>query len=68
MEKLVGHIRTEAGDPKLLLCTPSPFDQTVVLRKQNNQPGCNDGLAGARRSFVAWPQTIAPRSSISTSP
>ena len=44
MEKLVGRIRAEAGEPKLLFCTPSPFDQTVVLAKDNNQPGCNDGL------------------------
>ena len=44
MEKVVGRIRAEAGDPRLLCCTPSPFDQTVVLQKENNQPGCNDGL------------------------
>jgi lysophospholipase L1-like esterase len=44
MEKLVGRIRAEAGEPKLFFITPSPFDQTVVLEKENNQPGCNDGL------------------------
>lgn len=44
MEKVVARIRAEAGDPKLLFLTPSPFDQTVVLEKENNQPGCNDGL------------------------
>jgi lysophospholipase L1-like esterase len=44
MEKVVARIRAEAADPRLLLCTPSPFDQTVVLKKENNQPGCNDGL------------------------
>lgn len=44
MEKVVVRIRAEAGEPKLLLVTPSPFDQTVVLKKENNQPGCNDGL------------------------
>lgn len=44
MEKLVGRIRVEAKEPKLYLITPSPFDQTVVLDKENNQPGCNDGL------------------------
>jgi lysophospholipase L1-like esterase len=44
MEKVVGRIRAEAGEPKLLFITPSPFDQTVVLDKDNNQPGCNDGL------------------------
>jgi lysophospholipase L1-like esterase len=44
MAKVVGRIRTEAGEPRLFFLTPSPFDQTVVLEKQNNQPGCNDGL------------------------
>ena len=44
METLVGRIRAEAGEPKLFFITPSPFDQTVVLEKDNNQPGCNDGL------------------------
>lgn len=44
MAKVVARIRAEAGEPKLLFLTPSPFDQTVVLEKQNNQPGCNDGL------------------------
>lgn len=44
MEKVVARIRAEAGEPKLVFITPSPFDQTVVLEKDNNQPGCNDGL------------------------
>ncbi len=44
MEKVVGRIRAEAGEPKLFFLTPSPFDQTVVLEKNNNQPGCNEGL------------------------
>ena len=44
MEKVVGRIRAQAGEPNLLFITPSPFDQAVVLEKQNNQPGCNDGL------------------------
>ena len=44
MVKLVSRIRTEAKEPKLYFITPSPFDQTVVLDKENNQPGCNDGL------------------------
>lgn len=44
METVVGRIRAEAANPKLLFITPSPFDQTVVLDKDNNQPGCNDGL------------------------
>lgn len=44
MEKVVARIRAEAHEPKLYFFTPSPFDQTVVLEKNNNQPGCNDGL------------------------
>lgn len=43
MDTLVGRIRTEAN-PRLILITPSPFDQTVVNDRNNNQPGCNDGL------------------------
>ena len=44
MKKVVQRIRAEGGNPELLFITPSPFDQTVVLDKNNNQPGCNDGL------------------------
>jgi lysophospholipase L1-like esterase len=44
MVKLVARIRAEAGEPKLFLITPSPFDQTSVNTRTNNQPGCNDGL------------------------
>ncbi len=44
MEQVVARIRAEAGEPNLLFITPSPFDQTVVLDRDNNQPGCNDGL------------------------
>ena len=44
MEKVVARLRAEAAEPKLFFITPSPFDQTVVLEKNNNQPGCNDGL------------------------
>ena len=44
MERLAGRIRGEAGEPKLLFLTPSPFDQTGVNERNNNQPGCNDGL------------------------
>ena len=51
MEKVVARIRAEAGEPKLVFITPSPFDQTVVLEKDNNQPGCNDGL-GRCAEFV----------------
>ena len=51
MEKVVARIRAEAGEPKLYFLTPSPFDQTVALEKNNNQPGCNDGL-GACAAIV----------------
>lgn len=51
MATVVSRIRTEAGDPKLFFITPSPFDQTVQLDKDNNQPGCNDGL-GRCAEFV----------------
>ena len=51
MEKVVERTRAEAGNLKLLFITPSPFDQTVVLDKDNNQPGCNDGL-GRCAAFV----------------
>ena len=44
MEKLVERIQKEAGDPKLLFITPSPYDDTVVTEQDNNQPGCNHGL------------------------
>ena len=44
MEKLVARLRGEAGEPRLLFITPSPFDQTGVNSRTNNQPGCNDGL------------------------
>ncbi|MDO5581486.1 MAG: SGNH/GDSL hydrolase family protein [Planctomycetia bacterium] len=30
--------------PQFFFITPSPFDQTAVMVKDNNQPGCNDGL------------------------
>ena len=42
---VVGRLRAGLGQPKFLFLTPSPFDQTVVLAKDNNHPGCNDGLA-----------------------
>jgi lysophospholipase L1-like esterase len=45
MEALVARIREEAGEPHILFVTPTPFDQTVVNDGNNNQPGCNDGLA-----------------------
>lgn len=43
-ERLAERLRTEAGNPKLIFLTPSPFDQTAVNDRNNNQPGCNDGL------------------------
>ncbi len=44
MEKLVARVRSEACEPRLVFITPSPFDQTAVNERKNNQPGCNDGL------------------------
>jgi len=43
MDKLLERVRQEAR-PALWLVTPSPFDQTAVNDRNNNQPGCNDGL------------------------
>lgn len=37
--------------PRLLFATPSPFDQTVRIDRDNNQPGCNEGL-GRCAEFV----------------
>lgn len=51
MVTVVSRIQSEAGNPKLFFITPSPFDQTVQLDKDNNQPGCNDGL-GRCAQFV----------------
>lgn len=45
MERLTARLKAEAGGPRLLFVTPSPFDQTGVNDRNNNQPGCNDGLA-----------------------
>ena len=44
METLTARIRAEAGEPTLFFMTPSPFDQTAINDRNNNQPGCNDGL------------------------
>lgn len=43
MDKLLGRLSNETS-AKLVLMTPSPFDQTCVNQRDNNQPGCNDGL------------------------
>lgn len=51
VERVVEQIRAGASGARLLFLTPSPFDQTVVLDKDNNQPGCNDGL-GQCAQFV----------------
>ncbi|HQQ92219.1 MAG TPA: SGNH/GDSL hydrolase family protein [Kiritimatiellia bacterium] len=45
MERLTARLLAEAGGPRLLFVTPSPFDQTGINDRNNNQPGCNDGLA-----------------------
>ncbi|MDA3926121.1 MAG: SGNH/GDSL hydrolase family protein [Kiritimatiellae bacterium] len=44
MEKVVARVRSEAKEPKLYFLTPSPFDQSGINDRDNNQPGCNDGL------------------------
>lgn len=43
LDKLLARLKGELN-PNLLLVTPSPFDQTAVNDRNNNQPGCNDGL------------------------
>lgn len=43
LEKLLDRVRSETK-AKLVLLTPSPFDQTCVNDRGNNQPGCNDAL------------------------
>ncbi len=43
MDTLLGRLRAET-DAKLIVMTPSPFDQTAVMEREN-QPGCNDALA-----------------------
>ncbi|TWT51158.1 GDSL-like Lipase/Acylhydrolase [Rubripirellula amarantea] len=45
MKTVVERLKKEANDTKFVFITPSPFDETVVLDRDNNQPGCNDGLA-----------------------
>lgn len=55
MDRLLGRLKGELN-PRLLLATPSPFDQTAVNDRDNNQPGCNDGLgrcAGIVRELAA---------------
>lgn len=48
MDKLLGRIRSELP-VRFVLMTPSPFDQTCVNDRNNNQPGCNDALATCGR-------------------
>jgi len=43
MDKLLGRLSNETS-AEFVLMTPSPFDQTCVNQRDNNQPGCNDGL------------------------
>lgn len=43
MKKLAGMLQ-EKLDPHFIFITPSPFDQTGVNDRNNNHPGCNDGL------------------------
>lgn len=43
MERLLERLARELS-PKFILLTPTPFDQTCVNDRNNNQPGCNEGL------------------------
>ena len=43
MDKVLGRLSKETS-ARFVLMTPSPFDQTCVNERDNNQPGCNDGL------------------------
>lgn len=49
MDTLLGRLAKETS-ARLVLLTPSPFDQTCVNQRENNQPGCNDGLAKCAES------------------
>lgn len=51
MTKLLNTLAASATKPELYLLTPSPFDQTAINDRNNNQPGCNDGL-GRCATFV----------------
>ena len=44
MDKVLERLSKETS-ARFVLLTPSPFDQTCVNQRDNNQPGCNDGLA-----------------------
>ncbi len=43
MDKMLDRLSKETS-ARFILLTPSPFDQTGVNDRNNNQPGCNDGL------------------------
>ncbi|QNN23720.1 SGNH/GDSL hydrolase family protein [Planctomycetales bacterium ZRK34] len=43
MDKLLARLSKDTS-ARFILLTPSPFDQTAVNDRDNNQPGCNDGL------------------------
>ena len=43
MDKVLERLSKETS-ARFILLTPSPFDQTGVNDRNNNQPGCNDGL------------------------
>lgn len=45
MIALVDKVLQAPSKPKIIFITPSPFDQTLQHQLNNNQPGCNDGLA-----------------------
>ncbi len=43
MAEVVDRLRKEAGDPKLIFLTPTPYDQTAEM-EMKNLFGCNDAL------------------------
>ena len=43
MKEVVARLRAEAGDPKLIFMTPTPYDQTAEM-ETTNLFGCNDAL------------------------
>lgn len=44
MDTVLARLSKETS-ARFVLLTPTPFDQTCVNQLDNNQPGCNDGLA-----------------------
>lgn len=58
--KLAGMLQ-EKLDPHFIFLTPSPFDQTGVNDRNNNQPGCNDGLGRCAEIVKALAAELASK-------